>query len=52
VEVVLPPESAEQQAPVQEGATIELLIGKRRVLVRPGFDEASLRRVLAVVEEG
>jgi hypothetical protein len=50
VEVVLPGE-AEQQAVGQEGAAIELLIGKRRVVVRPGFDEQSLRRVLAVLEE-
>ena len=51
VEVVLP-EAAEQQAVGEEGAAIELLIGKRRVLVRPGFDEQSLRQVLAVLEEG
>lgn len=51
VEVVLP-EAAEQQAVVQEGAAIEVLLGQRRVLVRPGFDEQSLRRVLAVLEEG
>src|SRR6185295_2352262 len=42
---------AEEQAPMQEGAAIELLLGKRRVLVRPGFDEQSLRRVVAVLEE-
>jgi transposase len=51
VEVVLPSE-AEVQPPAQEGADIELLIGQRRVLVRPGFDAQSLRRVLAVLEEG
>jgi hypothetical protein len=51
VEVVLPGE-AEQQGVGPEGAAIELLIGKRRVVVRPGFDEQNLRRVLAVLEEG
>jgi hypothetical protein len=51
VEVVLAG-AAEPQAVVQEGAALELLIGKRRVLVRPGFDAQSLRRVLAVLEEG
>lgn len=51
VEVVVA-EAAEQQAVVQQGADLEVLIGKRRVLVRPGFDEQSLRRVLAVLEEG
>lgn len=51
VEVVLP-RAAEQQAVEQEGADIEVLIGQRRVLVRPGFDAQSLRRVLAVLEEG
>lgn len=50
VEVVLPGEAAPQVA-VQEGAAIELLVGKRRVLVRPGFDAQSLRQVLAVLEE-
>jgi hypothetical protein len=51
VEVVLPGE-VEPQTAVQEGAAIELLIGKRRVVVRPGFDAQSLRQVLAVLEEG
>jgi hypothetical protein len=31
---------------------LELVIGRRRVLVRPGFDVESLRWVLAVLEEG
>jgi hypothetical protein len=38
-------------APAQEGADIELIIGKRRVVVRPGFDEQRLRRVLSVLED-
>lgn len=51
VEVVLegrsePPVSARAEA------ELELVIGQRRVLVRPGFDAESLRRVLAVLEEG
>jgi hypothetical protein len=50
VEVVLPG-AAEQPAPEQEGAGIELIIGRRRVVVRRGFDEQSLRRVVAVLEE-
>jgi hypothetical protein len=33
-------------------AQLELVIGQRRVLLRPGFDAESLRRVLAVLEEG
>jgi hypothetical protein len=51
VEVVLPG-AAEPQAAVPEAAAIELLIGHRRVVVRPGFDAQSLRQVLAVLEEG
>jgi hypothetical protein len=51
VEVVLPA-VAERQAAVQEGSELELIIGTRRVVVRPGFDEQSLRRVLSVLEEG
>ncbi len=51
VEVVLAG-TAEQSAPVQAGADIELVLGQRRVLVRPGFDAESLRRVVAVLEEG
>ena len=50
VEVVLAG-AAEQPAPEQEGAGLELIIGRRRVVVRPGFDEQSLRRVVAVLEE-
>jgi hypothetical protein len=34
-----------------EGAALEVLVGTRRVLVRPGFDAQSLRQVLAVLEE-
>jgi hypothetical protein len=41
-----PPVSARAEA------ELELVIGQRRVLVRPGFDAESLRRVLAVLEEG
>jgi hypothetical protein len=51
VEVVLPG-VVEGQAAVQEGSELELIIGRRRVVVRPGFDEQSLRRVLSVLEEG
>ena len=51
VEVVLP-ETAGQPVPTQAGAHIELVIGQRRVLVRPGFEAESLRRVLSVLEEG
>lgn len=51
VEVVLPG-VAERQAAQQEGSELELIIGTRRVVVRPGFDEQSLRRVLSVLEEG
>jgi transposase len=51
VEVVLP-ETAGPRAMVPEGAALEVLVGPRRVLVRPGFDAQSLRQVLAVLEEG
>jgi hypothetical protein len=51
VEVVLPG-VVERQAAQQEGSELELIIGTRRVVVRPGFDEQSLRRVLSVLEEG
>jgi hypothetical protein len=51
VEVVLP-ETTGPQAMVPEGAALEVLVGPRRVLVRPGFDAQSLRQVLAVLEEG
>jgi hypothetical protein len=37
---------------VPEGAALEVLVGPRRVVVRPGFDAQSLRQVLAVLEEG
>ena len=50
VEVVLP-SVAEEKSAAPEGSELEVLIGKRRVVVRPGFDEQSLRRVLAVLEE-
>ena len=50
VEVVLGGE-AEQKAAVREASALEVLIGKRRVVVRPGFDAQSLREVLAVLEE-
>lgn len=50
VEVVLAG-VAEQKAAAREGSELEVLIGERRVLVRPGFDEQSLRRLLAVLEE-
>src|SRR4051812_17494134 len=50
VEVVLAGE-AEQKAAVREASALEVLIGKRRVVVRPGFDAQSLREVLAVLEE-
>ena len=50
VEVVLPG-VAEEKSGAPEGSELEVLIGKRRVLVRPGFDAQSLRRVLAVLEE-
>jgi len=42
---------AEEKSAAPEGSELEVLIGKRRVVVRPGFDEQSLRRVLAVLEE-
>lgn len=51
VEVVLEGRS-EPPASARVEAELELAIGQRRVLVRPGFDEESLRRVLAVLEEG
>jgi transposase len=50
VEVVLP-ETAGPRAMAPEGAALEVLVGTRRVLVRPGFDAQSLRQVLAVLEE-
>lgn len=50
VEVVLPG-VAEEKSGAPEGSELEVLIGKRRVLVRPGFDAQSLRQVLAVLEE-
>ncbi len=51
VEVVLSA-ADEQKAAEQPRCALELVIGTRRVVVRPGFDEQSLRRVLAVLEEG
>src|SRR4051812_47197527 len=39
VEVVLPERGAQ---PVSAGVPLELVIGQRQVLVRPGFDEESL----------
>ena len=50
VEVVLAGE-ADGRAAGPEGSELELIIGKRRVLVRRGFDAQSLRQVLAVLEE-
>jgi hypothetical protein len=50
VEVVLAGE-AEPKAAVREASALEVLIGKRRVVVRPGFDAQSLREVVAVLEE-
>ena len=50
VEVVLAGE-AEQQAVAREASALEVHIGQRRVVVRPGFDAQSLRQVLAVLEE-
>jgi hypothetical protein len=50
VEVVLPG-VAEERRVAPEGSELELIIGTRRVLVRPGFDAQSLRQVLAVLEE-
>jgi hypothetical protein len=50
VEVVLAGE-AEEKSAASEGSELEVLVGKRRVLVRPGFDAQSLRQVLAVLEE-
>ena len=50
VEVVLAQRAAQAMS-TQAGSDIELVVGHRRVLVRPGFDEQSLRRVLAVLEE-
>ena len=50
VEVVLAG-VAEEKSAEPEGNELEVLIGKRRVVVRPGFDAQSLRRVLAVLEE-
>jgi transposase len=51
VEVVLP-ETAGPREMAPGGAALEVLVGTRRVLVRPGFDAQSLRQVLAVLEEG
>jgi hypothetical protein len=51
VEVVLR-ETAEPRAMAPEVSALEVLVGTRRVLVRPGFDAQSLRQVLAVLEEG
>lgn len=51
VEVVLEGRS-ESPVSARGEAELELVIGQRRVLVRPGFDVESLRRVLAVLEEG
>ena len=51
VEVVLESRSEPLEL-ARAGAELELVIGQRRVLVRPGFDAESLRRVLAVLEEG
>jgi hypothetical protein len=51
VEVVLEGRS-ESPVSARAEAELELVIGQRRVLVRPGFDAESLRRVLAVLEEG
>jgi hypothetical protein len=42
---------AEEKSAASEGSELEVLVGKRRVLVRPGFDAQSLRQVLAVLEE-
>lgn len=50
VEVVLEGRS-EPEVPARAEAELELVLGQRRVLVRPGFDAESLRRVLAVLEE-
>ena len=50
VEVVLSG-LAEEKSAASEASELELIIGKRRVLVRPGFDAQSLRQVLAVLEE-
>jgi hypothetical protein len=50
VEVVLAG-VAEEKSAAPEGSELEVLVGKRRVLVRPGFDAQSLRQVLAVLEE-
>jgi len=47
---VVPDEEAAGNAP---GQGLELLLGGSRVLrVGPGFDEATLRRLLALLEEG
>jgi hypothetical protein len=51
VEVVLEGRS-EPPVPARAEAELELVIGQRRVLVRPGFDAESLRQVVAVLEEG
>jgi len=41
----------EPKAAEPEASALEVLIGPRRVVVRPGFDAQSLRQVLAVLEE-
>jgi hypothetical protein len=49
---VLPEEPSGITAPAAHG-TLELLLANRRVVrIAPGFDEATLRRLLAVLEGG
>ena len=49
VELVMPVSSV-SSSDTEAAAPIEVVVGQRRVLVRPGFDPESLRRVLAVLE--
>jgi hypothetical protein len=50
VEVVLPATTPGSRGE-QPGVALKLLVGRHRVLVPPGFDESTLRRLLGVLED-